>query len=557
MSDKVDNHLTPRRRSIRAWFRDLRVSRKLMVVIVVHLLHAAILLVVTAYGMKALSASRAYVEGEGLWSKAQKEGTLHLIAYAEGGPEADYDAFLANLDVTLGDRQARLEMDKSHPDDAVIRDGFLRGKLHPDDVDDLVWLYRNFGKEPHLAKAIAIWGDADVEIQALLDIGGNLRAAVQANDTAAIATLKAQAYASDARLSILEDDFSRSLGDGVRWLTRVVNAAAIGLTVVFVGLALVISATAARQITRSLNRLNATAQAVSAGDLTQRVGLDGRDEVAAVGRTFDAMAGRIAAMVKESGQAAAAKAEVAAQEREIQRLAELDAFRTQFINMASHELRTPLTPLRAQLHVLRLRRGATYTPEERRSLDIAERNVERLARLVEDLLQVARYQAGRMVLDRKLADVHDVVSEAADTFQELAKSRGIALQLTTAGDGSCFVDAHRISQVAYNLLANAMKFTPPGGSVHVDSEAKDDGVVVRITDTGLGIRPEDVPKLFQPFIQVHATPVQQPGSGLGLYICRAIVGLHGGTIEATSPGLGQGVTVTVHLPRGNPDPAKT
>lgn len=546
-----------KRRGLRTWFRDLRVSRKLSVVILVHLLHAAILLIVTAYGMKALSASRAYVEGEGLWSKAQKEGTLHLIAYSESGNESLYEDFLLDIDVNLGDRQAREELNRAHPDMAVVRDGFIRGKLDPDDVNDLAWLYRNFGSEPHLAKAIGIWQEADLEMESFIAIAERLHVAVQANDATAVAGLKAEVYASDARLTVLENDFSHGLGDGVRWLTGVVNFGAIGLTVFFVGIALLISATAARQITRSLKQLNETAQAVAAGDLHRRVGLDGRDEVAAVGRTFDAMADRVAGMVEETRQAEASKADLAAQTREVQRLAELDTFRTQFINTASHELRTPLTPLRAQLHVLRLRRAPTYTAEEKRSLDIMERNVVRLGQLVEDLLQVARYQAGRMVIERKPADVHSIAREAVDTFQDTAKGRGIQLDVRTSGDGACLVDAKRISQVVYNLLANALKFTPEGGKVRVTSAPVAGGVQLAVTDTGMGIRAEDLPKLFQPFSQVHLTHIAHPGSGLGLYICRAIVDLHGGTILAFSPGLGKGVTMTMWLPRGDLDAAAT
>lgn len=547
--------LVPRRRSPRAWFRDLRVSRKLMVVILVHLLHAAILLVVTAYGMKALSASRAYVEGEGLWSKAQKEGTLHLVAYAESGNESLYEAFWTDIDVNLGDRQAREELNKARPDMDVIRDGFIRGKLDPGDIDDIVWLYRNFGTEPHLAKAIAIWAEADVEMETFIAIAGRLHEAVQANDTAAIAQLKAEVYASDARLTVLENEFSHGLGDGVRWLTNVVNVGAIGLTIVFVGLALVISASAARQITRSLQRLNDTAKAVSAGDLSRRVGLEGLDEVAVVGRTFDAMADRVTDMLERSREAEATKAKAEVQAREIQRLGELDAFRTAFINTASHELRTPLTPLRAQLRVLRLRRAESYTPEERRSLEIAERNVERLSTLVEDMLQVSRYQAGRMTVEPKPGDLHAIVAEAVETFLEAAKGRDVTLEAKLRGDGQGLLDSKRVSQVLYNLLSNALKFTPTGGRIVVTSEAAGDTLLLRVRDTGLGIRSEDISKLFQPFSQVHTGPIHQPGSGLGLYICRAIVELHGGTITAESAGLGEGTTITVRLPRGQADPA--
>lgn len=534
------------------WFRDLRVSRKLLVVICVHLLHAAILLLVTAYGMKALSASRAYVEGEGLWSKAQKEGTLHLIAYSESGDESLYEAFLVDIDVNLGDRQAREELNKKDPDMAVVRDGFIRGKLDPGDIDDIAWLYRNFGGEAHLAKAIGIWEAADAEMASFIAIGGRMHDAVQANDTAAVARLKAEVYASDARLTVLEDEFSHGLGDGVRWLTDVVNLAAIGLTILFVGAALVISAAAARQITRSLDRLNQTAQAVAAGDLGRRVGLDGRDEVAMVGRTFDAMAGRVSAMMAEVREAADAKATAAAQAREIQRLGELDAFRMQFINNAAHELRTPLTPLRMQLHVLAQQRAASFTPQEQRGFAMLQRNVDRLSTLVDDLLEVSRYQSGHMAVEPIAADLHKVLHEAVETFQPAAAAKQVRLVLDAKGDPGGRFDARRITQVVYNLLSNALKFTPPEGRIDVTCGSDATHWTVQVRDSGQGIRPELIPKLFQPFSQVHEANPGQTGAGLGLFICRALVELHGGTIAAESKGLGGGTTFTVRLPRQPP-----
>lgn len=146
MKDKRAAPTHPRARTPRTrfgrWLQNLRVSRKLAVVITVHLLHAAILLVITAYGLKALDGSRAYVEGEGLWSKAQKDATLHLLHYADGGNESHFAIYLEEVDVMLGDKQARLELEKEDPDMSLVRDGFLRGRLHPDDIDDMAWLFR-------------------------------------------------------------------------------------------------------------------------------------------------------------------------------------------------------------------------------------------------------------------------------------------------------------------------------------------------------------------------------------------------------------------------------
>ncbi|HLF17229.1 MAG TPA: HAMP domain-containing protein, partial [Candidatus Thermoplasmatota archaeon] len=292
----------------RHWFRDLRISRKLTIAIVVHLLHATVLLVVTAYGMKALSASRAYVEGEGLWSRAEKTAVLELQAYAKSGDETRYELFLAEINVTLGDRQARLEMNKANPDSAVIRAGFLQGGVDAADISDMAWLYRNFRHERHLEPAIDIWRQGDENITLLLAAGERVHAAVSSPqpDPAAINVALEDALAVDQRLTVLERDFSRTLGDGVRWLTAVVTAAAIGLTVPFVGGAVLVSWTVARHISRSARQLQEGAARLAAGDLTVRVGGEGRDELAVAGQSFNGMAERLQAVTLEREEHATA-----------------------------------------------------------------------------------------------------------------------------------------------------------------------------------------------------------------------------------------------------------
>lgn len=669
----------PKRRRLRTWFRDLRLSRKLLIVILVHLLHASVLLGVTAYGMKAISASRAYVEGEGLWGKAEKEGIIQLTAYVQNGDEAHYQAFLAEMNVTLGDHRARLEMDKANPDMQVVEDGFVAGRLSKEDVPNLAWLYRNFGWEPHISSAVQVWRVADENITILIGLAEQLHATVSApvRDQAKVDALATQVYAMDDRLTVLENEFSRILGSGARWLASVATWSAIGLTVVFVGGALWISSVVARHVTRSMAKLQNAAVAVTAGNLTSRVALEGKDEVAAVGRAFDQMTQRLETLMHEGEQRAAALSESLAQfqalsegsplgifhtdakgrldyanpawiaiagcdyhdveairaavhpddvaglagrwhnclkdavelraefryvhkdgtvvpcatramplqdatgqlvgfvgtvedmtERrradevarrdqaqanEIERLEELNAFRTNFINTAAHELRTPLTPMRAEMYLLRKLRSGNYNEKEQHSLDLLGRNLERLGGLVEELLEVARYQSGRLFIEPRPADLHKVVKEATESFVEASAQQGVKLEVRSAGDGSALLDAKRISQVVYNLLSNALKFTPTGGRVVVESAAMLDGLRLRVKDTGIGIKPEDVKRLFQPFSQVHDVhQTTQPGSGLGLYICRAILELHGGTIVATSEGLGHGTMITVTLPRHPP-----
>ncbi|MHB8633699.1 MAG: sensor histidine kinase [Thermoplasmatota archaeon] len=232
-----------------------------------------------------------------------------------------------------------------------------------------------------------------------------------------------------------------------------------------------------------------------------------------------------------------------------ERLQQVDRARAQFLNTAAHELGTPLTPLALQVRVVRDRFAATMSPDQARSLQILQRSVERLVALVRDLLDAARLQTSRLRLDVGPLDVLEVARQSAQAFGDVATAAGV--ELSVAGDGPLMVraDGRRLGQVMDNLLSNAIKFSRPGGRVAVRLQGVGESVTVSVTDDGIGLAPESVGRLFLPFSQVHDTmQVNQPGTGLGLYICRGILEQSGGTIGVSSPGLGRGTTFVVRLP---------
>lgn len=242
-------------------------------------------------------------------------------------------------------------------------------------------------------------------------------------------------------------------------------------------------------------------------------------------------------------------------EKEVERLRELDRFKTQFVNSVAHELWTPLTPIQLQLHMLQKARGASLTEDQRRSVDVIARNMERLRHLVEELLDGARLQAGRFRVHRVPMNLHTVVTEMVDLFQVPAETAGIKLTSELDPDLPIEGDSNRLIQVLYNLLSNALKFTPRGGSVHVESRL--DGATARVSvhDTGVGLTSEQRDRLFQAFSQVHDTMQQtRAGTGLGLYISRAIVEAHNGLLTAYSEGAGRGSTFEVSLPLYRTEP---
>lgn len=229
-----------------------------------------------------------------------------------------------------------------------------------------------------------------------------------------------------------------------------------------------------------------------------------------------------------------------AQAVEAIRLAELARAKTKFINTAAHELSTPLTPI--LLSLANLKRNNPGAP-----LGILERNVDRLARLLHDVLEGARLQADHLRLDRHPMDLALLARDCVEEHQPLAQAASVTLQVDASDTLPVDADAARLHEVLMNLLSNALKFTPAGGRVVVRAREVGSVAQVEVTDTGRGLLPTDLAMLFQPFTQV-GEPSPGSGTGLGLYISRGIVEQHGGHIEAASPGAGRGATFRFQIP---------
>ena len=223
-----------------------------------------------------------------------------------------------------------------------------------------------------------------------------------------------------------------------------------------------------------------------------------------------------------------------------------------FLATLSHELRTPLTPVLGWVNLLRSSGGAAADESLlRQGLDAIERNARLQARLVDDLLDVSRIVSGKLRLEREPTDLRRVVEAAAETVRPEAEARRIALEVERGG-GPLVVQGSpvRLQQVASNLLTNAVKFTPAGGRVRASVSRHGDGHArLTVEDTGIGIAPEFLPHVFDPFRQADSSTTRQHGGlGLGLAIVRALTELHGGRVAVESEGRDKGARFTVTIP---------
>jgi PAS domain S-box-containing protein len=219
-----------------------------------------------------------------------------------------------------------------------------------------------------------------------------------------------------------------------------------------------------------------------------------------------------------------------------------------FISMVSHELRTPLNTMRLWMRLL----GNPALPDKDRKEghSTLERAVLAQQQLIDDLLDISRISAGKLRIEVRQTRLAEVIGSAIDSVRPVAVRRAVQLGYRASPDiGVVHADPDRMQQIVWNLLSNAIKFTPSGGRVAVDVSRDGEWVVIKVSDTGIGIRPEVLPRVFERFLQAQVgTARQHTGLGLGLTIVKQLVDLHGGGIVADSDGEGHGATFTIRLP---------
>jgi signal transduction histidine kinase len=219
-----------------------------------------------------------------------------------------------------------------------------------------------------------------------------------------------------------------------------------------------------------------------------------------------------------------------------------------FLSIASHELRAPLTSILGWTSLLK-NTGPDDPVRYARGLDVIERSAKAQARLVDDILDVSRIAAGKLTIQPKPTRLAPLVRSCVEAVRATADARGVDVAVTADEDAAVLGDADRLRQVVDNLLSNALKFTPSGGHVRIESDRAEGTCLLRVRDDGRGIPPGDIAHVFEPFHQADSSSTRREGGlGLGLSIVKHIVREHRGSVRIDSPGVGCGTTVTLELP---------
>jgi len=347
------------------------------------------------------------------------------------------------------------------------------------------------------------------------------------------------------------------------------TAALVSLAVLIAGLLVVFGISL--MITNPLRHLSETAEKIARGDKSRRSQINSQDEVGQLSRSFDTMVDRLEAARRELEQLNLSL-EMRVLERtkdlrnEIQerkmieqelliekdRAQAANVAKSEFLASMSHELRTPLNAIIGFSQVLGDRLFGDLNDKQIEYIKDIEAGGEHLLGLINDILDLAKIEAGKMELELSPVEIKDLLEHCFVMIKEKCIKRRIALELVTAENVNGLqvsADARKLKQVMYNLLSNASKFTPAGGRILVEAKADEKAATISVQDTGIGIEPGLLEKIFEEFFQVEGgTKDKTPGTGLGLSLARKLVELHGGRIWAESQGLGSGSRFSFEIP---------
>jgi len=341
-----------------------------------------------------------------------------------------------------------------------------------------------------------------------VEIGARVRLAENANSKAARAAIAAQAK----RRNDLRDQISADTRDTALLVAAGLIAGLTGALLLFSGLI--------ASLRRPLEELVDAAGRLAAGDRRARVEVGGLSETATLGAAFNEMADEL--------------------EREASQRDQLDRLKDEFVLTASHELRSPLTSVQGFAELLMLERDS-LTPRQVETVEIILDNCRHLVRLLNDLLDLARSDAGRLAITPKPTEVTPLIDDAVRTMRAQTESKEQALSERIEPDLPLVnVEADRIRQILVNLLTNAHEYSPQGASIEVTARPVGADVEIAVTDNGPGIPESQLDHIFDRFTRGDAGLTQRVGgTGLGLAISKSLVELHGGTIEVDStPGVG-------------------
>lgn len=466
------------------------------------------------FAMETLSTTRAYVGGEGSWSKGQKNAIYALARYATEGKRAFYQEFRTNMAVPLADHEARVELEKSGSDLHKATDHFINGEIHPTDAWAMAVFYKRFRTVSYIAQAISIWVAADEDLLRLAAIGESLHQEILGKSLTREEAKAALAEIDriNARLTGYENRFSQTLGEAARWLNGVLVTSMLSLSGLFLALGVWLSYLISRSMVRNVDLLTEGTRQIRDGHLGHKIPVETTDEMGVLASCFNEMASSLDKKTKDLIQSS--------------KLASLG----EMAGGVAHEINSPLTVIQlAANQIKELAEDKSLEPMSVvKSAERIERMVERIAKIIKSMRTVARDGKQDPFEEYNLSQI---VQETMELCGSRVKEHGIELKVTMA-DKAMPVQCRRveISQVLLNIMNNAVDAVQSRADrwIEISTHTKYDSYEIRIQDSGTGIPADIRDKIMQPFF---TTKEVGKGTGLGLSISRSILDGHGGTLD--------------------------
>lgn len=469
------------------WLRELPVPHKFYIIVSLIILILLFELGSSWFVINTLSGIRAYVGGEGLWSKAQKESVGNLLKYTNTFNEADYEKFLSSLKIPLGDKRARLELEKENPDLSVARQGFLDGGNHEDDIDSLIFLFQKFRRVSYMNAAIDIWTRGDTGIEQQIGIGESIHKVIRDSQTETrtpretstdilLSPLIEQVVAVDKELTMLENDFSAVLGEAYRRIGAFLLVAVFVLVFLLGLICLMVTLFISRVVTQ------------------------------------------------------------------------VDRAKNEFIALASHQLKTPPTTIKLLTDRLLGSKMGTFTEKQKEYLNDIQSSNQRMIDLVNVLLNMSRIEMGIFSIQVKASDPCIIVQNIVDELKPAIDKKQLRLKtIFLEKNITLMIDEQLFRMVISNLVINAVHYTAEGGEIRIECKVVNKGqtlgekileencFLIIVSDTGYGIPQEQQRNVFTKLFRAdNVREKHTDGTGLGLYLVKSILDHSGGSIWFTS-----------------------
>ena len=471
------------------------------------------------FSVNTLSSVRALIGAEGLWSKAQKDAVYTLRKYYRTHDNADYEAYHKFMEVPLGDHITRLELLKPNPDMEVCRQGFLQGRVHPDDIDGMINLLRRFHRIHYISDAIKYWTQGDTAIAQIIPIAEALHLEINSASPSQekLDKLVAQIDPINEFLTEVEDKFSYTLEEGSRWMENLVLKILLllVLTVEITGLALTISVS--KSMTKALNEINRASKKIAQGDLDERAEVYSKDEIGQVAVAVNQMTEQLISSNKELGQ---------------------------FAYVASHDLQEPLRTITNYVGLFEKQYKGQLDANADKYLQSITSATNRMQLLIKDVLDYSRIG-------------HDKILTKIDTYKllnELITDLSISIKESNANihvDKLPVIKGYEteLRSLFQNLISNAIKFRKTDAQMHITITSKENNKewIFAVKDNGIGIEKEYFERIFTIFQKLHGQK-EFAGTGIGLAQCKKIVELHNGKIWVESQ-LNEGSTFYFTIPK--------